>query len=145
MGATFRAEHVGSLLRPPEVLRARQDHEQGRIGLELLREVEDRAALANIELQRETGMEVFTDGEVRRANWMAELMESIGGIRPLDDVPTGDGWRRDRGPDPAEAETHFTLSPQCGFASTAAGNLLTADDQRRKLELVVDTARRVWG
>jgi hypothetical protein len=37
------------------------------------------------------------------------------------------------------------LSPQCGFASVAEGNLLSPDDQWRKLELLVDTARRVWG
>jgi 5-methyltetrahydropteroyltriglutamate--homocysteine methyltransferase len=39
----------------------------------------------------------------------------------------------------------LALSPQCGFASTRAGNMLTWDDQRRKLELVVEVARRVWG
>jgi 5-methyltetrahydropteroyltriglutamate--homocysteine methyltransferase len=39
----------------------------------------------------------------------------------------------------------LALSPQCGFASVAAGNLITSDDQRRKLELVVETARRMWG
>jgi 5-methyltetrahydropteroyltriglutamate--homocysteine methyltransferase len=39
----------------------------------------------------------------------------------------------------------LALSPQCGFASVAAGNLLSADDQWRKLELVVSTARKVWG
>jgi 5-methyltetrahydropteroyltriglutamate--homocysteine methyltransferase len=39
----------------------------------------------------------------------------------------------------------LALSPQCGFASVAAGNLLAEDDQWRKLELVVETARRVWG
>ncbi|HKV05011.1 MAG TPA: cobalamin-independent methionine synthase II family protein [Candidatus Acidoferrales bacterium] len=49
-----------------------------------------------------------------------------------------------------EAAKHFplenlTLSPQCGFASTAEGNLLTEDEQWAKLELVVETARRVWG
>jgi 5-methyltetrahydropteroyltriglutamate--homocysteine methyltransferase len=38
----------------------------------------------------------------------------------------------------------LALRPQCGFASTAAGNLLTWDEQRRKLELVVETAR-LWG
>jgi 5-methyltetrahydropteroyltriglutamate--homocysteine methyltransferase len=38
----------------------------------------------------------------------------------------------------------LAISPQCGFASDVVGNLLTADDQRRKLELVVETARRVW-
>jgi 5-methyltetrahydropteroyltriglutamate--homocysteine methyltransferase len=40
---------------------------------------------------------------------------------------------------------NLALSPQCGFASVEQGNLLTWDDQRRKLELVVATARRVWG
>ena len=40
---------------------------------------------------------------------------------------------------------NLALSPQCGFASTAAGNLLTADDERRKLALVAETARKVWG
>ncbi|HEX6473239.1 MAG TPA: 5-methyltetrahydropteroyltriglutamate--homocysteine S-methyltransferase, partial [Streptosporangiaceae bacterium] len=40
---------------------------------------------------------------------------------------------------------NLALSPQCGFASTARGNLLTVDDERRKLELVVTTAQRVWG
>jgi 5-methyltetrahydropteroyltriglutamate--homocysteine methyltransferase len=39
----------------------------------------------------------------------------------------------------------LALSPQCGFASTAAGNLLTEEEQWRKLELVVETARKVWG
>jgi 5-methyltetrahydropteroyltriglutamate--homocysteine methyltransferase len=40
---------------------------------------------------------------------------------------------------------NLALSPQCGFASVAQGNLLTMDDQWRKLELVAKTARKVWG
>src|SRR5262249_9475111 len=40
---------------------------------------------------------------------------------------------------------NLALSPQCGFASTMEGNLLTEDEQWRKLQLVVDTARKVWG
>jgi 5-methyltetrahydropteroyltriglutamate--homocysteine methyltransferase len=39
---------------------------------------------------------------------------------------------------------NLSLSPQCGFASGAAGNLLSWDDQQRKLELVVEVARKVW-
>ena len=39
----------------------------------------------------------------------------------------------------------LALSPQCGFASTIGGNKLTEDDERRKLALVVETAREVWG
>ena len=40
---------------------------------------------------------------------------------------------------------NLAISPQCGFASTAAGNVLTVDEEKRKLELVVDTAQKVWG
>jgi 5-methyltetrahydropteroyltriglutamate--homocysteine methyltransferase len=40
---------------------------------------------------------------------------------------------------------NLAISPQCGFASTQWGNLLTWEEQRRKLELVTETARRVWG
>ncbi len=40
---------------------------------------------------------------------------------------------------------NLALSPQCGFASTAPGNMLTPEEQKRKLELVVDTAGKVWG
>jgi 5-methyltetrahydropteroyltriglutamate--homocysteine methyltransferase len=39
----------------------------------------------------------------------------------------------------------LAISPQCGFASDVVGNLLSPDDQRRKLEIVVETARQVWG
>jgi 5-methyltetrahydropteroyltriglutamate--homocysteine methyltransferase len=40
---------------------------------------------------------------------------------------------------------NLAIGPQCGFASTQFGNLLTWDEQRRKLELVVETAHKVWG
>ena len=40
---------------------------------------------------------------------------------------------------------NLCLSPQCGFASSEAGNKLTEDDQKRKLELVAETAREIWG
>jgi 5-methyltetrahydropteroyltriglutamate--homocysteine methyltransferase len=40
---------------------------------------------------------------------------------------------------------NLSLSPQCGFASVDQGNLITWEDQQRKLELVVDTARKAWG
>ena len=40
---------------------------------------------------------------------------------------------------------NLAVSPQCGFASTSVGNVLTIDEEKRKLELVVDTAQKVWG
>jgi 5-methyltetrahydropteroyltriglutamate--homocysteine methyltransferase len=106
--AKYRAEHVGSLLRPPELLQARQDHASGRITLDQLREAEDRAALQAIAIQRDAGLEVFTDGEVRRGTWMAGLLESVGGMVPVD-AATGDGWQRDGREDPAPEETHWQL------------------------------------
>ena len=39
----------------------------------------------------------------------------------------------------------LAISPQCGFASDVVGNLISADDQKRKLEIVVETARQIWG
>jgi 5-methyltetrahydropteroyltriglutamate--homocysteine methyltransferase len=40
---------------------------------------------------------------------------------------------------------NLAISPQCGFASASAGNVLTVDEEKRKLELVADTAQKVWG
>ncbi|MGE5136973.1 MAG: cobalamin-independent methionine synthase II family protein [Gemmatimonadota bacterium] len=106
MTADVHAEHVGSLLRPPWLLSARAARRRGELGDGELRELEDRAALAAISLQREAGMPVFTDGEVRRENWMAGLLESIGGVVqvPLGPAP----WYRQDGTPPA-AETDFEL------------------------------------
>ena len=81
-GASVRAEHVGSLLRPAYLLEARARHRDGTVTDEQLRAAEDRAALEAIALQRDAGIGVFTDGEVRRDSWMAGLMESVGGTMP---------------------------------------------------------------
>jgi hypothetical protein len=204
-----------------------------------LREAEDRAAAENITLQREAGIGIFTDGEVRRTNYMTGILESTGGMTEIGSPPVN--WRRDDGVVPPTAETDFVLTvanakvfrkdkltnveaefmasqvpgqfkitmmgaamggmvwrpevsmgahPEVivgmhvcrgnnrsaymakgyepvaerlfgevpvdrfllkydtgragGFASTVAGNVLTVDQERRKLELV-DTAQKVWG
>src|ERR1700739_1593693 len=79
MATDIHAEHVGSLLRQPWLLAARADYKAGTIGEGELRAAEDRAAAENIEVQRSAGIKVFTDGEVRRTNWMTGILESIGG------------------------------------------------------------------
>ncbi len=106
MPTDYHAEHVGSLLRPPWLLEARSEHKQGRLAAERLRELEDRAALEAIELQHRAGIEVFTDGEMRRDTWMAGLLESTGGMVPVEARPVT--WHRDGGTAPAE-ETDFDL------------------------------------
>jgi 5-methyltetrahydropteroyltriglutamate--homocysteine methyltransferase len=100
----YHAEHVGSLLRPPWLLDARAAHKEGRLAAEGLRELQDRAAIEALELQQQAGIEVFTDGEVRRDTWMAGLLESTGGVVPAPLHPVT--WHRDLGTATAE-ETSF--------------------------------------
>jgi 5-methyltetrahydropteroyltriglutamate--homocysteine methyltransferase len=87
MTTDYHAEHVGSLLRPPWLLEARASFRQGGLTAAALRELQDRAALEAIEIQRQAGMKVFTDGEMRRDTWMAGLLESIGGVVPAYRAP----------------------------------------------------------
>jgi len=75
----YRADHVGSLLRPPELLQARDDFSHGRISQEQLKEVEDGAILAALEMQRQVGIDVLTDGEYRRHDWVGDFTSSVDG------------------------------------------------------------------
>jgi methionine synthase II (cobalamin-independent) len=107
MATRYRAEHVGSLLRPPELLAAREAHAQGQLSKAALREEEDRAAMAAIELQRDAGIEVFTEGEVRRGSFMAGLMEALGGVVPVEHTGDMVQWHRTGMADPSAEETAF--------------------------------------
>ena len=80
MAIPYRADHVGSLLRPVEVLQAHADHDQGSITLEQLRQVEDKAILQALELQRQVGIDVFSDGEYRRSWFAGAFADSVEGI-----------------------------------------------------------------
>jgi 5-methyltetrahydropteroyltriglutamate--homocysteine methyltransferase len=76
----FRAEHVGSLLRPPEVATAREEHAAGRITAAQLRAIEDKAVRDAVRMQEEVGLEAVTDGEMRRQTWHLDFYHRIGGI-----------------------------------------------------------------
>lgn len=78
----YRADHVGSFLRPPELLEARVAHAEGRIGDAELREQEDRAILTILELQRQVGLDVYSDGEYRRGMWITGLPAAVEGFGP---------------------------------------------------------------
>jgi 5-methyltetrahydropteroyltriglutamate--homocysteine methyltransferase len=82
MATEYHAEHVGSLLRPPSLLQAREAHENGTLSTQELREVEDQAIGELISLQQQAGVQVFTDGEARRESWRAGLLESLDGVVP---------------------------------------------------------------
>ena len=97
------ADVVGSLLRPAGLLRAREDLYAGRISLQQFKAVEDRAVDEAVALQQDAGMEVVTDGEMRR------------------------------------------LSFQSPWPRQSIGNRITVEDEKLKLRLITETARKVWG
>jgi 5-methyltetrahydropteroyltriglutamate--homocysteine methyltransferase len=76
----FRADHVGSLLRPQHLLTARADLAAGRIDAAQLRAIEDAAIAEVVALQEEAGLQTVTDGEFRRASWHMDFIYQLGGI-----------------------------------------------------------------
>jgi 5-methyltetrahydropteroyltriglutamate--homocysteine methyltransferase len=76
----FRADHVGSLLRPPELLKAREEFAAGRLPAEELRTAEDAAIVDVVKMQRDVGLQSATDGEFRRASWHMDFIYQLGGI-----------------------------------------------------------------
>jgi 5-methyltetrahydropteroyltriglutamate--homocysteine methyltransferase len=76
----FRADHVGSLLRPPRLLEARAEHEAGRLDADGLREVEDDAIREIVAKQESVGLQSATDGEFRRASWHMDFIYQLDGI-----------------------------------------------------------------
>jgi 5-methyltetrahydropteroyltriglutamate--homocysteine methyltransferase len=86
--APFRADHVGSLLRPPDLLRARADRAAGTITGEALRAVEDAAIRDVVRMQESVGLQSATDGEFRRTSWHMDFIYQLGGIHQADEKLT---------------------------------------------------------
>ena len=81
----FRADHVGSLLRPAPLLKAREEFKAGRLDADELRAAEDTAILDAIKLQEEIGLQSATDGEFRRTSWHMDFIYQLGGITKTDE------------------------------------------------------------
>src|SRR5262249_32615844 len=96
-GPPFRADHVGSLLRPPELLQAREAHQTDRLSAEELRRIEDAAILAAVRMQREIGLDRVTAGEFRRRSWHMDFLYRIGGVARTDQLLRIQ-FRNDAGP-----------------------------------------------
>jgi 5-methyltetrahydropteroyltriglutamate--homocysteine methyltransferase len=80
VAAPFRADHVGSLLRPAALLQARADFAVGQITADVLRGAEDGAIREAVRLQEDAGLQSATDGEFRREQWHADFLYAIPGI-----------------------------------------------------------------
>ncbi|MFN4003210.1 MAG: 5-methyltetrahydropteroyltriglutamate--homocysteine S-methyltransferase [Hylemonella sp.] len=81
----FRADHVGSFLRPAYLLEARERKAKGEISAEELRKVEDRAITEIVRFQEDVGLQSITDGEFRRTYFHIDFLEQLGGVKT--DVP----------------------------------------------------------
>src|SRR5580765_4161952 len=79
---SIRAEHIGSLLRPPDLLAAREAFANGRLDQASLRAAEDDAIRAAVARQREIGLDVVADGEMRRFSWLTGMADAVDGFIP---------------------------------------------------------------
>jgi 5-methyltetrahydropteroyltriglutamate--homocysteine methyltransferase len=105
----FRADHVGSLLRPQEVLQARDDFAAGQITAGQLKEIEDAAIQKIISMQGEVGLKAATDGELRRESWHMDFIYSLGGITKVQDDTIKVAFRNeDRNYEWAPPSAHVT-------------------------------------
>jgi 5-methyltetrahydropteroyltriglutamate--homocysteine methyltransferase len=129
MVARYRAEQVGSLLRPPEVLEAHAAHAEGRIPLHELRRIEDVAILKALDVQRDAGIDVFTDGEYRRSSWAGDFSDSVDGYVE-GEPPIPFEWRMPDGTERAPAETLSDIRALPGQGSRVIGERL---HQRQRL------------
>jgi 5-methyltetrahydropteroyltriglutamate--homocysteine methyltransferase len=75
----FRADHVGSLLRPPELREAHAGFKAGKVTEQELQEIQDRAIRDVVRMQESVGLQSVTDGEFRRDNWRDRFFESVSG------------------------------------------------------------------
>ncbi len=80
MTPAYRADQVGSFLRPQAVKDAHAAFTQGQLPLETLREIEDRAILDVLELQQQVGVDVYSDGEFRRGGWSGDFVDAVDGF-----------------------------------------------------------------
>ena len=103
----FRADHVGSLLRPPELLQAREQRVTGVISGEELRFVEDRCIRDVVKMQEDIGLHGITDGEYRRTLWHADFLSRIEGVVVKEGVAAGAGRDFQGGDDVQRSPTRF--------------------------------------
>src|ERR1700737_4470347 len=93
---TAHTDVVGSLLRPPELLKAREELAAGTISPAAFKKIEDRAVDQAVALQEQAGIDVVTDGEMRRLSFQSALTDAVEGFGdvPLDAFLWGD-WHSD--------------------------------------------------
>ena len=105
----YRADHVGSLLRPAQVKEAKAAFLEGRQTLEELEKVEDEAILAALAQQKRSGVDVYTDGEFRRSGFQNDLLDAVEGFVPTQDPAVVRIWQGPGG-EPQEQGTRQVVA-----------------------------------
>jgi 5-methyltetrahydropteroyltriglutamate--homocysteine methyltransferase len=116
MGIVYRADHVGSLLRPPALLQARTNPSTTR---EQLTKLEDACILDVLDRQKRAGLKIFTDGELRRAGFMSDFYESVDGLDQ-----GGEITRNWSGASAPIGGTSGALAAKSGLAGVAVGKIV---------------------
>ena len=93
MPEVYRADHVGSLLRPADIHRARAAYREGTLEQHQLRVIEDAAILHALERQQAAGVDIYTDGEFRRTGFQNDLIEAVEGYVETDDPVVVRVWQ----------------------------------------------------
>ena len=115
--APFRANHVGSLLRPPELRQAREKHQKGEITAAQLREVEDRCIRDAVKMQQDVGMQGITDGEFRRNLWHADFLSQFDGIKVVEGLlPESARHFQNPDADVQRSPTQFVVTGKLGHS-----------------------------
>ena len=133
----FRADHVGSLLRPTKLLQAREGKERGELTDAQLRRVEDDSSRDVVKMQEEVGLQATTDGEYRRTLWHADFLRKIEGVVVKEglladagrDFQGGKGLQRS----PTRFETTAPLKRVQGIETENFGFLKSVTRQTPKL------------
>ncbi|MBO9604277.1 MAG: hypothetical protein J7496_17395 [Novosphingobium sp.] len=119
MSETIRADQVGSLLRPAELLASRREFEAGQISASELRSREDAAIVDVLALQEEAGIAVFSDGEFRRSAWGNGVVDSLSGLVATEKRGGGQAARRWQGAHADVAEEtipkHYVAAGKLGL------------------------------
>ena len=142
--AAVPGHHVGSLLRPPEVLAAREDRASRAVADDELRQIEDDAIREVVRRQEEVGLRSITDGEFRRESWHMDFIYQLGGVtKAPDDTIHVHFENKDRQFDwapPAAHVSSLVTLPQTIFAEHFAFLRDTSRRARRSSR----SRRRAW-
>jgi 5-methyltetrahydropteroyltriglutamate--homocysteine methyltransferase len=135
MPSPYRADHVGSLKRSPQLVAAHQAHDKHELADDKLRALEDREIDAAIRMQKDVGIDVLSDGELRRGGWTGDFVYAVDGFE-RGTPPVQLGWaNRSAGQPPFAQLITKPLKQRTRFTKTEADYLKKHADRPWKITL----------